>query len=964
MRGSGSVSLRRVSMALVALAGLATAGTASAAGSVVISQVYGGGGNSGAVYTHDFVELFNRSSEPVSLAGLTIQYASATGTGNLGASATQLTELPDVMLQPGQYYLVQQAQGSGGTTPLPAPDLVDGTPIAMSASAGKVALVAGTASLGCNGASTPCDAAQLARIVDLVGYGSANFFEGGAAAPALTNTTAALRAGNGCTDTDVNGADFSAVAPAPRNSASPLNPCESTDAPVIASCPATFPVVLGVGGSTAVSANDADDPVTGVVITSTAVPGISLQNVVPGNPLIAELLVDATTAAGNYTVDLLFSNGDATPQTAPCSIAVNVAPAAPVLRIRQIQGSAHLSPRNGQSVADVPGTVTALRNNGFYMQDPSPDSDPATSEGIFVFTNTAPGVTVGDAVLVSGTVLEFRPGGAGTGNLTLTEITGPSVRVVSSGNPLPAPVVLGIAGRAIPDMIIDDDATGEVETSGSFDASTDGIDFYESLEGMRVQINNPVASGPTNDFGELSVLADGGADAGLRTPRGGIVIRPEDFNPERIILDDGLGVPVPAADTGDGLSNAVAVVDYSFGNFKFYLTAPLTLTDNGPAPESTLLAGDGRRVTVATYNVENLDPGDGARFGPIAAQIVDRLRSPDILALVEVQDNSGPTDNGVTDASQTYAALIAAITAAGGPTYEFRDIAPENNLDGGQPGGNIRVGFLFNPARVTFVDRPGGSATVATTVVAAPSGPQLSVSPGRIDPTNAAFAASRKPLVGEFLFNGRRLFAIANHFNSKGGDDPLFGRYQPPVRSSEVQRNAQAALVSSFVQSIRALDANANVVVLGDLNDFQFSDALTVLKTGSGLVNLVDALTEAERYTYVFDGNSQVLDHILVSPALATKAAPAVDIVHINAEFTGAASDHDPLVASLELPRDGDVDGDGDVDLNDINLINAARNQPASGPADPRDLNRDGRINGLDARIAVTKCTRPRCAVQ
>ena len=191
---------------------------------IVISQVYGGGGNSGATYTHDFIELFNRGASSVSLAGWSLQYASATGTGNLGANSGQLTELPSVSLAPGQYLLIQEATNAAVGSPLPTPDVTDGTPINMSGSAGKVALVTSTASLGCNGGSTPCSPAQLAMIVDLIGYGTANFFEG-AAAPGLSNTTSASRASNGCVDTDNNSSDFSADTPNPRNFASPLNLC-------------------------------------------------------------------------------------------------------------------------------------------------------------------------------------------------------------------------------------------------------------------------------------------------------------------------------------------------------------------------------------------------------------------------------------------------------------------------------------------------------------------------------------------------------------------------------------------------------------------------------------------------------------------------------------------------------------------------------------------------------------------
>ncbi len=190
-----------------------------------ISQVYGGGGNSGAPYTHDFIEIFNSGSTAISLNGLSLQYASATGTGNFGNSSNQLTELPDVTLQPGQYFLVQQATGGSNGSPLPTPDHTDPTPINMSATEGKVALVTGTSSLGCNGGSTPCNEAQLARIIDLIGYGTANFYEGASAAPGLNNTTAALRNAGGCRDTNNNNADFTAAAPAPRNTSSSLNKC-------------------------------------------------------------------------------------------------------------------------------------------------------------------------------------------------------------------------------------------------------------------------------------------------------------------------------------------------------------------------------------------------------------------------------------------------------------------------------------------------------------------------------------------------------------------------------------------------------------------------------------------------------------------------------------------------------------------------------------------------------------------
>src|SRR6202008_4623227 len=181
-----------------------------------------------------------------------------------------------------------------------------------------------------------------------------------------------------------------------------------------------------------------------------------------------------------------------------------------------------------------------------------------------------------------------------------------------------------------------------------------------------------------------------------------------------------------------------------------------------------------------------------------------------------------------------------------------------------------------------------------TTVANGPSGAELSFSPGRVDPTNSAFHPSRKPLAGEFTFNGQKLFVIGNHFNSKGGDDPLFGRFQPPVLSSQTQRTQQAQIVSNFVSSILALDSSAKIVVLGDLNDFQFSTPINTLK-GDVLNALIETLPENEQYTYEFEGNAQALDHILISNSLFSGPFD-YDVVHVNAEFADQISDHDPQV--------------------------------------------------------------------
>ncbi len=187
---------------------------------LVISQVYGGGGNSGAPLTNDFIEIFNKGTTPVDLSNYSVQYTSATGTGNFSSNVTALTS---VTLQPGHYYLIQQAAGTTPSGSLPTPDAIGTTPMALSA--GKVILANTISGIACNGSSTPCSVEQLAQIVDLVGFGTANFFEGSAAAPAPSNTTSIFRAGGGCTDTDQNSTDFATGTPAPRNTSSPLNPC-------------------------------------------------------------------------------------------------------------------------------------------------------------------------------------------------------------------------------------------------------------------------------------------------------------------------------------------------------------------------------------------------------------------------------------------------------------------------------------------------------------------------------------------------------------------------------------------------------------------------------------------------------------------------------------------------------------------------------------------------------------------
>jgi hypothetical protein len=588
--------------------------------------------------------------------------------------------------------------------------------------------------------------------------------------------------------------------------------------------------------------------------------------------------------------------------------------------ISEIQGASHISPLLGESVTGVEGVVTARRTaggRGFWFQDPDGDGDDATSDGVFVFLNQAPSAQIGNVVRVSGTVSEFRSGGATSTNLTITQInsSNTNVEILSSGNPLPLPIVLGVSGRLPPTEKIDDDSetTRDIEVSDDYDPTDDAIDFYESLEGMIVRINSGAAVvGPTKSFGEITVLPDGGSWAtGLRTPRGGILLGGyTDPNPERVQIDDEIlrdqitprpSIAMPDMDVGAVVTSPIiGPIDYTFANYKIQATTIPTFVPSSIERESATPPRD-QELLVATFNVENLSAvSPQAKFDELAGMVVDNLSSPDLLGIEEIQDDTGPTNDGAVDASQTWTRLIAAIQAAGGPLYEYRQIDPVNNADGGAPGSNIRVGFLFRTDRgLSFIDRPGGDATTSTSVIANPSGPRLSLSPGRIDPNNPAYFETRKSLAGEFRFRGKKLFAIVVHFSSKSDDQPLFGRFQPPTRFSEIARHGQAQVVADFVEDIRAVDPNAYVVVLGDINDFEFSETVGILESG-GTTTFVDTMPPNERYSYVFEGNSQVLDQILGSDSILARLVE-YDVVHVNSEFAVQASDHEPSVARIKM---------------------------------------------------------------
>lgn len=786
----GGAALGALALGALVISSPTTAHAEPSAG-VVVNEVYGGGGNSGATLTHDFIELANRGSEAVDLTGWSVQYHSRSATGSW-----QVTPLSG-QIEPGQFFLISQAKGNGGTEALPDPDVTGGIP--MSGTAGTVALVNSDTALTCG-----TDCVDNDAIVDLVGFGDAAIHEGAPIAGA-SNTFSVQR--TDAPDTDDNAADFVAGLPTPK------------------------------------AANGSGEPAP-----------------------------ECPTEPGD-------------------------------IRIRDIQGDAWLTPLRGETVTDVPGIVTATGPQGFWFQDSEPDDDPATSEGVYVYLGSSTPLTVkpGDAVTVSGEVTDYYQLSSGevfpeTANLSLTEITKPTVAVCSSGNPVP---VEHISADMIPDVYAPEPPTGNVEDLGRLDPTRSAMEFWESREGMNVAVSDARVIGPGNRYGEIYLTVKPDEYA---SERGGAVNTGYANTPTGRITVSPVSGQVPQANVGDVIAgDTVGPVDYIlYGGYTIAATAMGEHLDKGLERQTAAPHAE-EQLAVATYNVENLSVKDsGTKFAELAAGIVDGLASPDIVTLEEIQDDTGSTDDGVVDPTATLDRLVEAIEAAGGPAYDWRQISPEDKMDGGQPGGNIRVAFLYNPQRVEFVDRPGGDATTPVAVEADADGSAtLSVSPGRIDPGNEAWESSRKPLAGEFTFNGEKVIVVVNHFNSKGGDQNADGRYQPPNRVSEVQRIAQAEIVNQFVDDVLAVDPQANVVIAGDINDYQFSPALAALTGGDEpvLVDLINTLPETERYTYVFNGISQVLDHILVSPALAASAE--YEVIHLNAEFSEQVSDHDPQVVRL-----------------------------------------------------------------
>ena len=653
--------------------------------------------------------------------------------------------------------------------------------------------------------------------------------------------------------------------------------------------------------------------------------------------------------------------------------------------IHDIQGTSYFSPiLAGEGITSfntasagsvtVRAIVTAVDDDGarqgYYLSEEVTDWDgnSFTSEGIFVMTrddsnvgNAVAGVAVGDLVQISAQVMEYQT----FNNLPRTVLVNPTgLSVLSTGNALPVLTLTNMPNEVMTSVTPDYFDSSD-DANDSFDASTYALSYFETVEGMLVTVPNMVVAdgfvqgGTASPFFQAYSLDSANADqinsrggytiagdpqvgppdtpeTGDDTHNGGLVQHDGDVNPDIIQVEyGGFGMDAPAglhdnASMGDQLGDLTGIIDFDFTDRVLYVTDmdPASFVDTSVTQDTTAFGNDSRALTMAAFNVNNLDPGDGAaRFTAIANAIANNLNAPDIVSIEEIQDNNGATNDGTTDASTTWQMLVDALNLATGAHYQWVDQAPVNGAEGGEPGGNIRVGFLYNTDRVQlgdldanatlaerrqYTDRIGDGVRDAGDLIAYDD----SMIAGEIN--SGDWSSTRRSLLGEFTFHGNTVYATANHFTAKGGSGEFWQFDQDqagdPLNAGWDKRNDQAQDVYTMLDVIQSGSPNAGIITAGDYNDFYFYQPLTTVTGytmadgtarvgGARFDNLTLTLSEAERYTYTFDGRSQAIDHIIVNDLLSGVAT--YDVVHLNTGFNPAnslaISDHDPGIATFDF---------------------------------------------------------------
>jgi predicted extracellular nuclease len=552
--------------------------------------------------------------------------------------------------------------------------------------------------------------------------------------------------------------------------------------------------------------------------------------------------------------------------------------------IQNVQSAGLFSPLAGR-VVTVRGVVTGATRKGYFVQEPDgiqgagAESDNAVSRGIFVFQRRKR-PPVGSLVEVSGKIVDYQPGDNACPSTQLVES---STRVVTADGPSLEPVWLTAERVLVEPQVL---AVRLKQLAGMLVGIPAGATFVA----------------PSNPFGDY-VLLPPGADL-VRTQQGGVLIDPH--NPDRWLPGFRLlnYADAPTVHVGaELLEPVVGPLNFRVASYQIAAAGPVRVAPAKVEVRPTSLGAVSGTVTVLTLNGFNLDPhkedpakvndpgrdvdddvGDG-RFLVLGHAIVHDAGSPAIIALQEIQDDDGAELSTTVKADRTFAVLVRAVQAAGGPTYAWADIPPQVGVDGGQPGGNIRNAYLYDPARVHLV--PGSLA--------------------RLGSESPAFESSRKPLAARFsLVDGQGELELINvHLASKRHQNGLFAPDRPGFDSRLALRVRQAEVIGEHLARLRAKEVD--YYVTGDFNDFEFSPTLRAL-TGDHSTNLVERVPEPLRYDYNHRGMSQALMHGVVANRQMVERTVEYEILHANA-LLGAqpgrkgekASDHAYVIARLEL---------------------------------------------------------------
>lgn len=796
---------------LFALVPSASVAQAAPPTKVVISQIYGGGGNSGATITNDFIELFNPTSTTLTLTGYSIQYASATS-----SSTYQVAALPStITLAPGEYFLIQAAVGAGGTQPLPTPDALN--TIALSATAGKVALVSSTTALnGANGCP-----ANDPSVVDYVGFGGTTTAVNcslGTPAPALTNTTAAVRT-NVCVNTMNNGADFTKTSgvPVPHNTASALTPCSTGGPAPLSVVGAATPAMVFTGSQTLLTAQVI--PGTGPASTGVQVQanlstlgGSTTQmmfddgsngDVTAGDNIFS---YSATpTVAGTFTLPVTVSDSEL--RTARTTISLTAQAPPSFVTIRTIQ--ANKPSTYATQTVTTTGVVVGVKSNGFYLEAKDADTNPVTPEGILVYTGSTklPSfIAVGAELQVTGTVNMYPPTSPTPG----TEIDGPqSFTLLSTGNPLPAPV----------------------QITAAMDSPSGGIRLFSKYEGMRVAISSLTTTSGTDAsltesaetnrsnglfYGVVTGVARPFREPGISVTDTAFGPVPSavplwDSNPELLQIDSlAFGGPAIDLTSNATVTGVSGVMDFSFGAPEILLDKQPTVT--GLMTAQPVPAQAANEFTVASFNMERFyndkvdadNPGSSAvtvtpeayqrRLAKASLAIRTILNTPDVIGTQEIENLAVLTD---------LANKISADTQASGQT----DPVYVPYLFLANDGTAINTGFLVKSTRVNTVkvEQLGLTTTFTNS-----TGSQAVLN----DRTPLVLHAGIKRAGGPDY----PVTVISVHQRSLiNVDDPT-----STGATVRLKREAQAEYLAKLIQSYQS--AGEHVVTVGDYNSFEFSD--------------------------------------------------------------------------------------------------------------------------------------------